>query len=61
MSEIELSVGSIEYEDTGGLGPVDDSRSEVPLHVLLRRGSGWNPTELSGTRRDDEFWQFKTS
>jgi len=55
MWEIELSVGSIEYEDTGGLGPVDDSRSEVPLHVLLRRGSGWNEGDRDGTGRDHEF------
>ncbi len=36
MPEIELSAGSIEYEDTGGSGPI-----LVLLHGLLMNGSLW--------------------
>lgn len=36
MQEIELSVGIIEYEDTGGSGPV-----VVLLHGLVMDGSLW--------------------
>ena len=41
MTEIELSAGTIEYEDTGGDGPVI-----VLLHGLLMDGSLW-----AGVRR----------
>src|SRR5260370_3550513 len=36
MQEIELSAGIIEYEDTGGSGPI-----VVLLHGLLMDGSLW--------------------
>lgn len=36
MYEVELAAGTIEYEDTGGTGPV-----VVPLHGLLMNGSLW--------------------
>jgi pimeloyl-ACP methyl ester carboxylesterase len=36
MQEIELSAGTIEYEDTGGSGPV-----VVLLHGLVMDGSLW--------------------
>jgi hypothetical protein len=36
MQEIELSAGIIEYEDTGGSGPV-----VVLLHGLVMDGSLW--------------------
>ncbi|MEV8609149.1 alpha/beta hydrolase [Amycolatopsis sp. NPDC051373] len=39
MNEIELSAGTIEYEDTGGLGPV-----LVFLHGLLMDSSLWAET-----------------
>ncbi len=36
MREVELSAGTIEYEDTGGEGPV-----LVLLHGLAQNGSVW--------------------
>ena len=36
MPEVELSAGTIEYEDTGGGGPV-----VVLLHGLVQSGSLW--------------------
>ena len=36
MPEVELSAGTIEYEDTGGSGPV-----VVFLHGLIMDGSVW--------------------
>src|SRR5216683_3902168 len=46
MPEIELSVGTIEYEDTGGPGPVI-----VLLHGLLMNGAQWRRV-VSDLRRD---------
>lgn len=46
MPEIELSVGTIEYEDTGGPGPV-----VVLLHGLLMNGAQWRRV-VSDLRRD---------
>jgi pimeloyl-ACP methyl ester carboxylesterase len=48
MSRLELSVGTIEYEDTGGAGPVI-----VPLHGLMMDGSLWDGpiTDLAADHR----------
>ena len=46
MPEIELSAGTIEYEDTGGEGPV-----LVLLGGLVMDGSVWDP--LVAELRDD--------
>ena len=46
MSEVELSAGMIEYDDTGGDGPL-----LVFLHGVAMDGSVWAPvvTELGAT------------
>lgn len=41
MSDIELSAGTIEYEDTGGDGPV-----LVLLHAFLMDASLWEQVTL---------------
>ena len=41
MPEIELSAGTIEYEDTGGLGPI-----VVLLHGLVMDSSVWRVLPL---------------
>lgn len=46
MPQIELSAGIIEYEDTGGSGPVI-----VLLHGLLMNGSLWRQV-VADLRRD---------
>jgi pimeloyl-ACP methyl ester carboxylesterase len=46
MSELELSAGTIEYEDTGGDGPV-----LVFLHGVAMDGSVWEPV-TADLRRD---------
>ncbi|WP_068156711.1 alpha/beta fold hydrolase [Rhodococcus phenolicus] len=48
MPEVELSAGTIEYEDTGGDGPV-----LVFIHGLLMDSTGWRHVvpELRGTYR----------
>ncbi|GCE06565.1 alpha/beta fold hydrolase [Dictyobacter aurantiacus] len=48
MQKVELSAGTIEYEDTGGSGPV-----VVLLHGLLMDGSAWRHVvrELRATYR----------
>jgi pimeloyl-ACP methyl ester carboxylesterase len=48
MSRLELSVGTIEYEDTGGAGPVI-----VLLHGLMMDGSLWDGpiTDLAADHR----------
>ncbi|MGW0016754.1 alpha/beta fold hydrolase [Rhodococcus sp. NPDC003382] len=48
MNQVELSAGTIEYEDTGGDGPV-----LVFIHGLLMDGSGWRHVveELRGRYR----------
>lgn len=46
MSEIELSAGTMEYEDTGGNGPV-----VVLLHGLMMDGSLWRHV-VADLRRD---------
>src|SRR5215469_9352688 len=46
MQTIELSAGTIEYEDTGGNGPI-----LVLLHGLLMNGSVWR--EVVGDLRTD--------
>ena len=46
MSEVELSAGTIEYDDTGGDGPV-----LVFLHGVAMDGSVWAPV-VADLRRD---------
>lgn len=46
MREVELSAGTIEYEDTGGKGPV-----LVLLHGLAQNGSLWRNV-VSDLRED---------
>lgn len=46
MSEIELTAGTIDYEDTGGRGPV-----LVFLHGVVMDGSVWDPL-VADLRRD---------
>ena len=46
MPEVELSAGTIEYEDTGGVGPVI-----VFLHGLLMNGAQWRHV-VKALRRD---------
>src|ERR1700739_3860321 len=46
MPEVELSAGTIEYEDTGGAGPVI-----VFVHGLIMDGSLWRHV-VAALRRD---------
>jgi pimeloyl-ACP methyl ester carboxylesterase len=48
MPDVELSAGTIEYEDTGGSGPV-----VVPVHGVVMNGSLWRNVvrELGGDYR----------